>query len=60
MTTFIDSGARCDNHVGEIFPPRCLACQALDAEFKSIGFNLCPRHPAHKQPCSKCETTHAA
>jgi hypothetical protein len=28
----IDHGARCDNHVGEVFPPRCAECDAAAAE----------------------------
>jgi len=24
----IDSGVRCDRHVGEVFPPRCSDCTA--------------------------------
>jgi hypothetical protein len=34
MTTgfHIDTGARCDRHVGEVFPPRCADCDALQDE----------------------------
>jgi hypothetical protein len=24
-----DDGIRCDEHVGEVFPPRCAACNSL-------------------------------
>jgi len=26
----MDIGARCDEHVGEVFPPRCADCQRLN------------------------------
>lgn len=26
-----DSGARCDEHVGEVFPVRCSECESLSA-----------------------------
>lgn len=31
MTDFADVGVRCEDHVGEVFPPRCVKCDALRA-----------------------------
>jgi hypothetical protein len=28
----LDYGARCDEHVGEVFPPRCTACSLAAQE----------------------------
>lgn len=28
----VDVGVRCDAHVGEVFPPRCAACEQERAE----------------------------
>ncbi|MDB5338697.1 MAG: hypothetical protein JWN70_4316 [Planctomycetaceae bacterium] len=28
---------RCDEHVGEAFPPRCLICESLAAEHRFLG-----------------------
>ncbi len=28
----MDDGARCPGHVGEVFPPRCIQCDALREE----------------------------
>ncbi len=33
----LDDGARCDEHVGEVFPPRCARCDALRNESSSDG-----------------------
>lgn len=30
--THVDLGARCDRHVGEVFPPRCDECTAANAD----------------------------
>jgi hypothetical protein len=30
--TEIDHGARCDRHVGEVFPPRCTECETAKHE----------------------------
>jgi len=32
MNHEVDHGVRCDDHVGEVFPPRCGTCQALAEE----------------------------
>jgi hypothetical protein len=50
---FTDTGARCTEHWGEVFPVRCGACANLQAEYGVLGIRLCPRHPAHFRPCEK-------
>ena len=57
------TGERCDRHVGEVFPPRCSACDALQRErpperHRRLGFipgSSCPLHPNWPLPCLKCE-----
>lgn len=46
----VDVGIRCDDHAGEVFPPRCYECMALQAQ---RGSSRCAKHPAHFRPCSK-------
>lgn len=43
--TSIDSGARCDDHAGEVFPVRCAACEAA-AEEEPEPFYVPPRIPS--------------
>lgn len=31
-----DHGARCDKHVGEVFPPRCTTCESLNNEYQTL------------------------
>lgn len=54
MTTFVDLGVRCDAHVGEVFPPRCPACESLAREWATLRPKVCYRHPMHLLPCEKC------
>jgi hypothetical protein len=37
MTDFVDLGARCDRHVGEVYLPRCYDCAELNASRPAIG-----------------------
>ncbi len=53
MPTYVDTGARCMDHWGEVFPVRCGACENLRAEYRAMGMALCPKHPAHFRPCDK-------
>ena len=32
-----DLGVRCDRHVGEVFPPRCVTCEQLTSEWQSLN-----------------------
>jgi hypothetical protein len=52
--TYYDYGIRCDRHIGEVFPPRCPACEGLAAEWGTLPNTVCPKHPAHLRPCTKC------
>lgn len=63
MTYEADTGARCDQHVGEVFPPRCINCdlardvRAVDTHARRIGFipgSACPLHREWPLPCLKC------
>lgn len=53
----LDTGERCEEHVGEVFPPRCYDCAAaaivvyapLDARRE------CTLHPGYPGPCARCE-----
>ena len=60
----IDLGARCDRHVGEVFAPRCDACNAATAEHSTelrsrrLGFipgTACHLHTDYPLPCASCE-----
>jgi|GEM_PF-6997077 len=33
----LDHGIRCDRHIGEVFPPRCTACDTLTAEYAAMS-----------------------
>lgn len=56
----LDLGIRCDNHIGETFPPRCEACDALtqaDPIATRLGFipgSSCRTHPGYPLPCAHC------
>jgi hypothetical protein len=39
-----DLGVRCEEHVGEVFPPRCSECERLQQEAKPPATT--PRWPA--------------
>lgn len=57
-----DLGARCENHAGEVFPPRCDECTALANGRVSnatprIGYVVgteCTIHPFYPLPCESC------
>lgn len=60
----IDPGARCDAHVGEVFPPRCRDCEAEAASSPPapaprpcvyVPGSSCPRHPHYPEPCDACD-----
>lgn len=60
----LDSGVRCDAHVGEVFPPRCADCDtetlmfASDAVSHWLGFipgSECTEHPNYPLPCARCK-----
>ena len=59
-----DLGARCDRHVGEVFAPRCDACNLASAEHinelrsRRLGFipgTACHLHTDYPLPCALCE-----
>lgn len=63
----IDSGERCSQHAGEVFPPRCAECQKLteaaelDARMERLARRLptpgvmCVFHPDYPaNPCLRC------
>lgn len=61
--TDVDLGIRCDRHVGEVFPPRCDACDIVTAEHATerrtnrLGFipgSSCSQHPDYPLPCAFC------
>lgn len=75
MLDRIDTGERCERHVGEAFPPRCYECAALAAEAAAppvgeladapvVGCYAaveCERHPGYFLPCDRCwRDAHAA
>jgi hypothetical protein len=64
---FTDTGARCDDHIGEAFPPRCEACDYLSIQeaASSVGRRLgfipgteCPTHANYPLPCARCDRLH--
>jgi hypothetical protein len=58
----LDHGARCERHVGEVFPPRCDECTALAKDVRPahtprIGYVVgteCTIHPFYPLPCEHC------
>lgn len=62
----IDFGERCDDHVGEVFPPRCADCAALshplaiEAHIPPAALPVarttdeCPTHANYAEPCARC------
>lgn len=57
MTNDIDRGLRCEDHVGEAFPPRCAACDAEARAIPRSGYfpgQECPTHPGYPVPCDRC------
>jgi hypothetical protein len=60
MFVTTDIGARCDRHVGEVFPPRCLDCERLNHHDPKprTGYlpnSECPKHKYYPLPCDRCE-----
>ena len=60
----IDLGARCSDHVGEVFPPRCSDCDqatvrnASDRVAHRLGFipgSACSSHRDYPLPCALCD-----
>lgn len=60
---YVDLGIRCDRHVGEVFAPRCDACDTAAAEHttemraRRLGFipgTACISHPDYPLPCDYC------
>ncbi len=52
------SGRRCADHVGELHPARCAACELLNAPRPRIGYHPgteCPKHAEYPLPCDRCE-----
>jgi hypothetical protein len=53
-----DTGERCDRHVGEVFPVRCIDCERLRrARGPRIGYvpgTECARHAGYPLPCARC------
>jgi hypothetical protein len=63
MISELDHGIRCDDHIGEVFPPRCADCDALtlqgasDLVIARLGFlpgSECGVHAGYPLPCAKC------
>lgn len=50
--------ARCPEHVGDLYPPRCYDCEALQTR-PPIKAGMCSKHPDYpssdRWPCAKCE-----
>lgn len=49
---------RCAEHVGDPFPSRCGACDALNAPRPAVGYfpgTDCARHRGYPLPCDKCQ-----
>jgi hypothetical protein len=42
----------CEEHTGELYPPRCSDCDAV-AALPPMSL-VCDLHPAHLLPCDKC------
>lgn len=58
----IDRGRRCEEHVGEAFPPRCAACDAENRTPPRSGYfpgEECDQHPGYPIPCDRCARDHA-
>lgn len=61
----IDTGARCEAHAGEVFPPRCADCEELhngpaaeNQAAPACGFvpgSNCPIHTDYPLPCLRCQ-----
>ena len=48
---------RCDEHVGQPYPPRCSRCDLL-ASTPRAGYrpgSECPQHANYPLPCARCE-----
>lgn len=57
----IDTGERCEAHVGEVFPPRCNDCETERAtahpQVPRCGYfpgTECPSHRERPLPCDRC------
>jgi len=54
-----NSNSRCEEHVGEVFPPRCSECDTTAASSRPrLGFipgTECDQHPGYPMPCARCE-----
>jgi hypothetical protein len=65
MSVGLDTGARCDEHVGEVFPPRCPECEALQEPLPTPRYKTyvpgseCPLHRGYPMPCDRCERDRA-
>ena len=62
MMTYIDHGERCDRHIGEVFPPRCNACDLIAAETAILNTAVrylpnseCSQHENYPLPCDRCK-----
>ncbi len=59
MLTDLDNGARCDRHVGEVFPVRCADCLREQRTFAPARNGFCTLHPDYPSdarfPCARCE-----
>lgn len=59
-TSEIDTGARCEAHVGEVFPPRCVACDAERSTGRPVPRSgyfpgaECAAHAGYPVPCPRC------
>ena len=65
--SILDSGVRCDRHIGDAFPPRCGACQGLSVEYAQLNIAVryipgsdCLEHPGYPLPCDHCKRVRLA
>jgi hypothetical protein len=54
MSVFVDTGMRCENHIGEVFAPRCSLCDSIVAEWQTLPTAVCSIHPMSLRPCERC------
>lgn len=61
MPDYIDFGTRCETHAGEVFPPRCGACEKEAASrMAPASVGECPLHVGYMcggvfGRCPRCE-----
>ena len=62
MPTYVDPGERCERHIGEVFPPRCIDCATIDSDSppvqvaRYVPFSECSTHRGWPMPCGRCKS----